>query len=380
MTSRERLLTAWRGGCPDRVPILGRMNKFLRSYYAGVPSDQWAARSAEEFGLDMWGLCRCVPLPIHSPRTPAWGGDVHLDVRIEDRGEMSYIHRTITTPAGILSDVKMQAPADSIYGATPGPEVVEPLIKDLARDVEKVRYMMPDAAGYEAAGRRFEDYRRSLGDRGVATFDVYSPLDCRVEDAMKQADFLTLVYDDESAFRELLAIGQEACIDEIRTALSVGTEVIHCWWFYAGISGGWSPRIYEQYFLPMVKEQVDLAHRGGALYIYYDDGKLKQILPFVLAAGADVVMTLTPAPVGDIDPLEVKETYGSSIALQGGFEVIHLVHGGTPDVIEKEVRETLPRLKCDGGYVFDTSNSIPAGTPIENVRTFFRTANELASY
>ena len=380
MTSRERLLTAWRGGCPDRVPILGRMNKFLRFYYDGIPSDQWAERSAEEFGLDIWGLCRCVPLPIHSSSTPAWRDDIHVDVREEQRGEMTYFHRTITTPAGVLTDVKMQAPVDSIYGATPGPEVVEPPIKDLARDVDKVRYMMPDAAGYEAARRRFEAYDRSLGDKGASAFDVYSPLDCRVEDAMKQADFLALVYDDESAFRELLAIGQEACRDEIRTALSAGAEVIHCWWFYAGISGGWSPRIFEEYFLPMVKEQVDLAHEGGALYIYYDDGKLKQILPFVLEAGADVVMTLTPAPVGDLDPLEVKETYGSQIALQGGFEVIHLVHLGTPEGIEKEVRETLPRLMRGGGYVFDTSNSIPIGTPVENVRAFFRTANELASY
>jgi uroporphyrinogen-III decarboxylase len=111
-----------------------------------------------------------------------------------------------------------------------------------------------------------------------------------------------------------------------------------------------------------------------------DDGKMKRILPFVLRAGADVAMTLTPAPVGDIDPVEVKETYGSRIALQGGFEVIHLVHNGTPEQVKKEVREKLPLLKRGGGYVFDTSNSIPAGTPIENVRAFFRAAHECAGY
>ena len=125
----------------------------------------------------------------------------------------------------------------------------EPLIKDPARDVDKIRYMMPDAAGYEAAGRRFEAYDRSLGDRGASAFDVYSPMDCRVEDAMEQSDFLTLVYDDEPAFRELLAIGQEACRDEIRTALAFGAEVIHCWWFYAGISGMLTLVVFSRFII-----------------------------------------------------------------------------------------------------------------------------------
>ena len=52
------MLTALRGGQPDRVPLPLRMWKFLRKYYSdtGDPLDK-ALRAHDEFGIDLWHLC-----------------------------------------------------------------------------------------------------------------------------------------------------------------------------------------------------------------------------------------------------------------------------------------------------------------------------------
>ena len=46
---------------------------------------------------------------------------------------------------------------------------------------------------------------------------------------------------------------------------------------------GWSPQTYGEIFLPLVSEAVQLTHEFDALYIYQDDGKQRDIIPFMVA-------------------------------------------------------------------------------------------------
>lgn len=378
MTSHERLMTAFRNETPDRVPVVARMWKFLRQYYPDTPVPQRIFRAAEEFDLDIVDYGKGFPLPISTPEATDWRNDVHVQIREEMRGEMKYFHRTIDTPAGQLTDVKMRAPAGPVYGSSPGPEIVEPLIKDVRKDIDKIRYMMPDVNLYDVGA--FKDQMAEVGDRGIVWANIYGPLDCRVEDTMKQIDFLTLYYDDPAAFKELMDIGRQACLNEMEICLEAGAEVVHVWWFYASISAGWSPRIYEEHFAPMMREQVELTHKYGAVYVHYDDGMVKDTLPLIVQSGADVLMTLVPAPMGNIDPIAVKAEYGERIALMGGFDGVNEVQRGTPPSIEAVVRERLPHLMKNGGYIFDASNCLPYETPPENVRAFCAAGREFGAY
>jgi len=378
MTSRERLLTAFRGRQPDRVPVVARMWKFLRKHYAHMPVPQRILKAAEEFDLDIVDYSKAFPLPIFSPAETNWRKDINVQLREEMRGEIKYIHRTIDTPAGQLTDVKMQAPPGPVYGSSVGPEIVEPLIKDVTKDLDKIRYMMADVSLYDV--QAIKNRIAEVGDRGVVWADMYSPLDCRIEDTMKQIDFLTLYYDDQGAFRELLDIGRQASLNEIKTCLEAGAEVIHVWWFYASISAGWSPRIFEECFAPMIKEQVELTHEYGAVYVYYDDGMIKKTLPFIAQSGTDAFMTLLPAPMGDIDVVEVKEEYGDRMALMGGFDAVNDIQRSTPQAIHDLVGERLPQLKKNGGYLFDASNCLPYETPHENVKAFCDAGREFGAY
>ncbi len=375
MTPRERFLTALRGGQPDRVPMPLRMWKFLRKHYPDTPDSlEQGLKAQDEFGTDVWQYVADPPRPCFQPTGTPWRDDVEVEVRHEVRGGRNYWERRIHTPDGDLHDVKQALIVEQ--GSGSGPEIIEPLVKDLKRDLPLLRYMQADPSRIDIDGALRADQR--IGDRGLAVPSMYSPLDTR--DALKQADFLMLYYDDREAFREIVRIGADAMMAETRHVLEAGFKLVKTWWFYASPSGGWSPRIYEEMFLPHLARHVDLVHSYDALYIYYDDGKMRPFVDMYVDAGIDVLMTCSPPPLGDADPAEMKARYGDRVCLMGGIDAVHEVHRSDPARIRSMVKDRLATYMPGGGYVMDGSNSLVYETPPENVRALAEAGREFVAY
>ena len=163
-------------------------------------------------------------------------------------------------------------------------------------------------------------------------------------------------------------------------ALEAGLKVIKTWWFYASPSAGWSPRIYEEMFLPHLLRQVELVHGYDAVYVYYDDGKMSRFADYSVGAGIDCLMTLCPPPMGDADPSVMKEKYGDRVCLMGGIDVVNEICRGTPESIRRLTRDRMNIYKPGGRYIHDGSNSIPWETPVENVRAWADAAREYGEY
>jgi len=375
MTSRERFLTALRGGQPDRVPMPIRMHKFMRKYYRDTQDLLTRLyRSQEEFGADVLHAVCGPMLPCFRPETRRWRDDVEVEVCHEVRNGRNYWERTIHTPEGDLHDAKQALIVRE--GSGDGPEIIEPLVKDLKRDLPLIRYMMMDPQKINMG--RAVAIDRQIGDRGLGYASIYSALDCR--DVMRQADFLMLYYDDPGAFREIVQIGADAMMAETRRMLEGGIKVTYTWWFYASPSAGWSPRIYEEVFLPHVVRHVELVHSYDAIYIYYDDGKMGRFTDMYVDAGIDCLMTLTPPPMGDADPTTVKRKFGDRICLMGGIDAVNEVYLSDPASIREMVRRRLDIYKPGGAYIMDGSNSLVYETPVENVRALADAGREFGAY
>jgi uroporphyrinogen-III decarboxylase len=369
-------MAALRKRQPDRVPMPLRCWKFLAKHYPDVQDPlERNLLAQEEFGIDIWHYSPKPPLPCFNPTERPWRDDIELEVRHEVRGGMDYWHRTIHTPDGDLNDVKRALIIKS--GSGSGPEVVEPLVKDIKRDLPLLKYMHADPARYDIQPTLEND--RRLGERGLTFANNYSPIDCR-SDVMKQGDFLMLYYDDKGAFREIVTMGAEAMLRETRVALEAGIKVIKAWWFYASPSAGWSPRIYEEMFLSHLLKHVELVHSYDALYVYYDDGKMGRFVDFYVDAGIDCLMTLCPPPMGDAEPRVLKEKYGHRICLMGGVDVVNEICRGTPESIRRVVNQRMDTYKPGGNYIHDGSNSVPWETPVENVRAWAEAAREYGGY
>jgi uroporphyrinogen decarboxylase len=129
-----------------------------------------------------------------------------------------------------------------------------------------------------------------------------------------------------------------------------------------------------------MRQYADLIHRYDGIYHLYDDGKMMQTLGDYVDAGADVVETLTPPPVGDVDLAEAKRLYGGQTCLKGYVDLLYVLKMGTPELVEQTVREAIEVAAPGGGFILGTSDSIREGTPMENIQAYFETARRYGQY
>ena len=132
--------------------------------------------------------------------------------------------------------------------------------------------------------------------------------------------------------------------------------------------------------MPLIRQHADLVHRYDGIYHVYDDGKMMRTLGDYVDAGADVVETLTPPPVGDVDLAEAKRRYGDRTCLKGYVDLLYVLKMGTPALVERTVREAIEVAAPGGGFILGTSDSIREGTPMANLNAYFEAARTYGAY
>lgn len=374
MTSRERILATIRHEEPDRVPIAPRVWAWLRS--------EFGDDSLETHLRAFPGMDQMFVLPGGTPNTlDRYPDDYGLpDVRVEQtktlEGELMVIERTFRTPAGRLSDRTVVPPAGGRFGVLPNPFKTEHLVKT-RDDLAALRYLLPPV------NRNFDhlhQLQEKLGDRGVLLVTVNSPLDYQAGYARDMQDLMMDSCDDREFFAELMGIFQQHDLEQIRAALEGGVEFIFGTWFFNSLSSGWSPALFEEVFIPQIREQVELTHRLGGFYDYYDDGKLKDSMAMIAATGIDILETCTPPPTGDFDLAEAKLTIGVGTTLKGHVDLLHVIKEGTPETIDETIRTAMAIAMPGGGFIIGSSDSFREDTPKENLEAYFRSCLRWGSY
>jgi len=374
MGSRERLLAAIRRREVDRIPCSPRIWAVLLERY-GDAGWRTYLKAASDFDFDPHIV---VESGIPNPFTAVDGRtaglrDVRIEVSTRDDGDTDTIERTIRTPAGPLHEtIKRPKPGRAEYGISPNPHRMEPMLKDAA-DLDRIAYLMPDPAlcdpipGYGAM-------EREIGERGLLQVSIASPIDYRLGEVYPSVQMMVDCYERRDLVERALRLFQDQTLAETKAVLERGARVISGIWFYTSLSAGWSPRIYGELFAPLLKEHVDLVHSYGALYDMYDDGRLMGILDIVKACGVDVLETLTPPPVGDADLAEIKRRIGDSVCLKGWVDLLHVVKQGTPELVERTVRDAIAVAAPGGGFILGSSDSFRDGTPLANLKAYFAAA------
>ena len=375
MTSRRRLLAAYARGPVDRIPCSPRMNAWMNDYYgsADLPT---VLRAKREFDFDphiVRGVYNCAA-SLSVSRNPA--PLPRVEVRIEERTEGAYraLRRVFRTPDGELTDVTCYPPAgDRDYGISPNPFRIEYLVKDPA-DLKRLRWLSRDPATVSLAP--YFEMERAAGEEALVMLNIMSSLCHRAGDAFPMTDLMAAYYDDRAFFDELLDIGRREMFAEVEAALKAGVKHFFANWYYNSMSAGWSPRIWRDVFAPELTEMARRVHAGGGTLNFYDDGKCMPLLETFVDTGIDVLQTLVPPPVGDVDLAEAKRRIGGRVCLMGHIDLLYVIQRGTPEVIEQAVKEALATGGEGGGFILGTSDSIRDGTPLENVRAYFAAARK----
>ena len=373
LTSKERILRTIGHKTPDRVPISPRYYDYLIGT-AGCCCWQHYLRFGQQVGID--------PM-LHV--FPKWNNylfshdgqyddlpDVKVDIEISNAPDRTLVRRRFHTPAGELTDVR-QLP---VRGSTVTfDHTIEWPIKG-REDLEKIPFILPkpDTAYLGDC----ISVKEMVGDQYVVECRPTKGTDQLLVDAVGVEGAFLLYHDDCDMLKELIRIFNGYNQAVMKRALEAGMEMIFDAWYNSSMSVGWSPSQFQELFLPYIRANVELTHDCGALYHYYDDGKMDKTLEFLADAGVDVIETLSPPPMGDIDLASAKARIGDRVCLKGNVDQVNAILPRTPAEIRQVVEETITVGAPGGGFILSTSDSIRPETPWENVEAFFSAAREFA--
>lgn len=377
MTSRQRLLAAMRREEVDRIPLAPRMTLHLIPRLYGSDAI-WAVKKFKHDRFDCdpsvdWSFPAVNPFYNYAaPLT--YLKNINASLHYQEQGDLYMVTRTFETPAGGLCEkIMVPKPGAGHYGASPNPHRVEHLIKS-PEDVEKVRYLFPDLKNVN-----FTDYHHAveeMGEDGVVQLNVPGPMDYWGGEAYAMENMMMDYYERPQFFDALLQIFAEHSINMVKVALEHDVRNFFLVYFYPSLSSGWSPKIIREKFAPVIKTQVDMIHSCGGLADYYDDGKLMDSLDIFVDTGIDVIETCSPAPVGDFRLAESKKRWGHRVTFKGVTDMINVMVRGTPEDIEKHVRDIISQNGDKKGLILGTMDNIRPETPDENVAAYFSAANK----
>lgn len=376
MTSKERMMTALRGGIPDRVPVAPDISNmvpcrltgkpFWDIYLYNNPSLTMAYINAvKHFGMDGWLVDGGVGFTLNS--------DIQVDSQIISRtAEAIYQRNTWHTPDGDMTET-------ICYSAGNPPTWTEKLVKDLSQDFRKIRHLFSGIKSYDAS--LLQVIKQEYGELGLNSAMIVPP------------GFQTFIhyfhgnlescvyayYDERDLFLELSDMFAKQEMQKLDIFLDCGYDAI-----LIGASGSvtlQSPEIWDELTLPFIQKSTAICKQAGVLTGMHSCGIQQHLIRQCTAhTDLDYVNPLEIPPMGDCILRDVKRDYGDRIALMGNLHTTEVMLNPNPDVVLLESLRAIRDAGANGGFVLSTGDQCGRDTPDENIFTMIQAAREYGTY
>ena len=353
MTSRERMLAAYRGEEVDRLP-----------YWVKVTNDTWrtsqpdAVRTMSDvelldaIGADgIFHADRCVEVVRPHVRT---------DRRREDPTETRITH----TPDGDLTERWSLDPYTNSW------HPVEFPVKD-AGDLKRLRWLYEDLRVKAVAGR-IEKARarcRQIGDRGVThTAWGTSPLMHLVEHVIGPVNVHLMIHEHPDAVEEVIELMQRHCVrlaesvaaaspaDVVVSLENTSTTLI-------------SPDQFERYCYPYLCEYGRVIEAAGKIHELHMCGHTRALLRRIDTIPASSIEAFTAPTLGNTRLVDGR-TDAPSKTLIGGTNVNTWLM--PIEQITSYVQAELDACPDHRRIVLTTAGVAPPGCPLETFRQIGR--------
>ena len=120
-----------------------------------------------------------------------------------------------------------------------------------------------------------------------------------------------------------------------------------------------TPKFYEQYILPELKKDVQMAHEAESKFAIITSAAYTPLLDYYVDSGIDVLIGLDPVQDSQVDFKRAKQKLGGKICLWGGVNGFITVEQGTDDEVRAEVKHAIEVLGPGSGFIL---------SPVDNVR------------
>lgn len=379
MTSRERMLAAYRNELPDIVPVSpeiwdaaaiavsGRPFHELIGPFAQVPWWQTHLQAFEYFGCDAW----IVVGPGESSMQKEMAIQKSRFIDKENiETEISYI-----TSKGKLH---AKSRTTSIYANW----LIEHPIKDFYEDMPKYEeyfFVEPGTYGLSEIDEAIE----GVGEKGLVTPSV-GELFTSFLGSVREGGMVQSIYDlcDYKGYCRQL---QKRFIEHVSqlTELILEKTKTQAIFVNSNYSGPpiVSPALYREWDKPVLEAVGRICKKHDVPLHLHQHGHILAIIEDIIDAGVNIVCPLFSPPQGDVEDLgRVKREYGKRIALKGNVDPVEVLLKGTPGDVEREVKNCIMAAAHGGGFILGTADSTVAGTPFENIHAFVEAGRKYGKY
>lgn len=382
MSSRERVLTAFRHEAPDRCPvdflatpeIWGQLLEQLDIDPSGIPETGYFDPQWEAVLRRLQVDCRVVSYDqfYHPPESVIKPGAVikHWDVLSRSTPNRMWRQQT---PNGELFDIwgRHYRVAENPTGAY---EELASWPLGAAVNVEDLRlhsWPEPDWWDFKPLPGLLSQmdphgqyhFRFRIGSvfevawqlRGMQEFMMDLAVNPEIPEYIM--DRLTEIY-----------------VENTRRVLELAGDRLDMVYFYDDVASQEallvSPRMWRKYIRPRHQKIIDIAKSYSIPVLYHCDGAVYPLIPELIEMGIDVLNPIQADAAG-MDPQNLKNEFGEKLSFHGGIDIIKTLPTGTVQDVRDEVRSRIEILGKNGGYVMASSHHIQSDTPIENVLAMY---------
>jgi uroporphyrinogen-III decarboxylase len=342
MTSHQRLLTALRGGTPDRVPV--------------APFGLGHVNPDSEIGKEL--ISKTDPfITVGGGGDPFLGKKVPATTTQDGNSTITIFH----TPKG---DLRRAHRRTAVTSAT-----VEFPCKD-AKDVEKLLSLPYEPPDVNLT--HFHQWRERVGEDALIMVGIGNAV-CLPATVLSPEDFCLLWADTpdvmvrltEVAARRLNVFVEQLCQAGVDAFRTVGGE-------YVTVQLG--PQAFDALITPFDAELCAIMRRYGAIAYYHNHGPIMRWLEPIADLGVDAMDPLEAPPYGDCDLREAKRRIGDRVCLVGNLDDMEVLEKWDTDAVMELGRQRLEE-GGDTGFILGGTAS---GTYTEKAARNFIALAEVA--
>ncbi|HEX5809795.1 MAG TPA: uroporphyrinogen decarboxylase family protein [Anaerolineales bacterium] len=384
MTGRERMLTAFRCGKADTVPVSPDISAMVPVRLSGKPFDEmfldgkphngYASASValayvdaiQYYGLDGWYIYGSMR-EISPEDRPHWQSRLE---RLPEGGQRKY--ELAQTPYGEVTK-------KTLYPTGEPPWEEEKPVKDLRRDWPRLRAMMGED-GEWCWEKHFEDCDR-IGELGVYSVAIGIPQDWWF--FQRDGGYNVMFYDymdDPAYIDEIFEFYGRYALARVEAACQAGADEIMLGGSASSLSVS-SPKNFRKYDLPFIQKAAEICKRYGVFSHLHVCGRSRKVVEMVCEeTEVDVMEPLEEPPGGDVDIAEIKKRYGSKICMKGNINTFEFMLRATPEQVERKAKRLIDDCAADGGFILSTGDQCGRDTPDANLFKLVEVARTYGRY
>lgn len=131
-----------------------------------------------------------------------------------------------------------------------------------------------------------------------------------------------------------------------------------------------SPDMWQAFFRKPLKRYFDVSHEFGCKVMKHSCGAVRDLIPFWIEDGVDILDPIQVAAAG-MDLAGLVKDFGRELAFHGGVDTQRTLPFGSTEEVRAEVRSYLALTRDRGGYILAGSQEYIEDIPLDNILAIY---------